>query len=960
MPPPPRREPPKSRPPPPRRPPPQLRRTETRDTEVAELPSFWQLHTLGLTMAAIALSAVLLSVLPLPDSLRPFPLLTSVPVDALRAALWPKRGRNVDPQPAGAEGEPAERAMVFDEMDLTGDGASGVKGRLDDREARRWEQLIEGTQATHTTVEDPCLDAACTKTALTPFFVALRGLADGTAKAPVRVVTLGTSLIASDHITDVTRRLLQTRHGSGGLGFMFVDRPTRNAGRTVRSGSASPGWVIEKITDQKPLKTGGLGGVAFTAPGDKSQETTFLAVGTRRAELFLVAQPGGGILRAFADSTPLGSFATDGQQNQPIFQTVQVPPDVTRLTLRTVNGPVRLDGVVLENGTSGLVFDSIGLPGATAQVLLRDDPALFQAQLEQRNPKLVVMMIGGNDAFDISQKRYTPQRGQESMQELINRVKAGAPEAACLLAAPPDAGIWRMDKTIATRMETKQVGAYMRELAQTNGCAYYDMQAAMGGEGAVSKWWAAGLMNRDLVHPLGVGGDVMGYMLDLALEKARQRHEAGPKGTPRGGRTPSSRSRPLGRTPHVEAHATATLSLQTDAGVDLADGGQCATDAGVVTAPPPFLARPDALVGFFQKLKHLETTGTGRVAMAQLGASHTAAQYFTDEVRRLFADRFGYAGRGFVAAGKTSNRLEQSGVARALYGQWKITDALAIKTSGLTWGLTGIRAEAGVGASMEVAFDEPGAGPDDFARVQVYYQDRPDGPVPDVRIDGRSILVPTASDQPIAAVRVLELGVPGSRHLVSVANPGPGPLSVFGVSHELIRPGIVYDAFGLPGSTAMTLASYAQQPLAQQLEARQVDLFVLFYGTNESSLHAPAIEEMKRSYPLVLATLRLSSPDAACLFLGPTDRMSKKPKGWREVESINAVQAAVRLVAEQNGCAFWSTRDVMGGKDSIEVWRKQKLANKDHVHLTPEGYQKLAGNLFGDLMRVYDAWSSAE
>lgn len=932
------------------------RPTPNESTQIVQIPSYADRHGAGITIAATCVASVLLSVLPLPDAMRPFQDLTRDPLGQLRASLWPKRGVEQPQPPAGAEGEPAERAMVFDEMDLTGDSGAPTNN---DAEAKRWEKLIAGTQATHTVVEDPCVDPGCTQTALSPFFTALRGLGDGTAKEPVRVVTLGTSLIASDHITDVARRLLQNRHGSGGLGLMYVDRPTRNAGRTVRSGSATSGWVIEKITDTKPLKVAGLGGVAFTSPGDKPQETTFLASGTRRAELFLLTQPGGGTLRAYADGAPIGEIPTEGPADQPLFQSVKVPPKITRLTLKASGGPVRLDAVVLENGNKGVVFDSIGLPGATAQVLLKEDAALFQAQLGQRKPALVILMVGGNDAFDLSLKRYTPAKAEEMMQALITRVKSAVPSAACLLATPPDAGIWRMDKTIATRTETKIVGAYMRELAKKNGCASYDMQAAMGGVGAVSRWWDAGLMNRDLVHPLGTGGDVMGYMLDLALEKARQKQDAAPKGSPRGGRSPHRVLRPIVR---LALGATPDGGSVEPAAMCLPDGGALASTARA--APAVHLTQPDALARFFVKLKHLETTGTGRVGILQLGASHTAAQYFTDELRRLLSARFGYAGRGFVAAGKPSTRLEASGVSRALTGPWRITDALGERTSGLTWGLTGIRAEASAGASVLVSFDEPHARTDDFARVQVFYEDQPDGgATPEIRVDGRVVVIPAPADRPPTSVRVLELGVPGSRHLVSVGNPGPGELSVFGVSHELVRPGIVYDAIGLPGSTAITLAGYAQQPLAQQLEARQVDLFVLFYGTNESSLSPKAIEEMKRSYPSVMATLKLASPDAACLFLGPTDRMSKKGtsgRGWHEVESINEVQAALREVAATYGCAFWSTRDVMGGKGSIALWRKDKLANKDHVHLTNEGYQKLAGILMGDLLGAYEAFDPAD
>ncbi len=729
----------------------QARQTRSSGTELSDIPSFFELHSIGLTIGATLVTAVILSVLPLPEALRPFPGLSADPSATVQLALWPKRSRE-PPHPAGAEGnEPAEREMVFEEMDLT----DGVGGRSNDQEIKRWESLIKGAQAVHTAVEDPCLTPDCSRTALTPYFLALRALSDGTATESVRVVTLGTSLIASDHITDVTRRLLQARHGSGGKGYLFVDRPTRNAGRTVRSGSASSGWVIEKVTDIiKPLRVAGLAGVAFTAPADKPQETTFLATGTRHADLFLLTQPGGGVVRAFADGTLLKEIPTDGPEGQPGFHTVNVPANVTRFTLKTFGGPVRLDGVALESDAKGLVFDSIGLPGATAQVLLREDLALFQAQLAHRKPNLIVLMLGGNDAFDLSLRRYTPARAQELMQQLITRVKSAVPQAACLLASPPDAGVWRMDKTIATRSETKQVGRMMKELAGTNGCAYYDMQAAMGGEGSISAWWAAGLMNRDLVHPLGTGGDVMGYMLDTALEKARAKHEAAAKGAPRGGRSSRPSARPSGRIAHP---VSSIVTHPPDSGVPeaAADAGVCLLDGGV---PAPFLSQPEALRRFFAKLKQLETTGAGRVGIAQLGASHTAAHFFTDEVRRLLAERFGYAGRGFVAAGKTSSRLEAAGVARSLFGAWRITDAMTVKTSGLTWGLTGIRAEAAVGSTLLMSFDEPGAGPDDFSRVQVYYLDQPDGG-PEVRVDGHLVTIPIATQQ--TAVRVLELGVPG-------------------------------------------------------------------------------------------------------------------------------------------------------------------------------------------------------
>ncbi|MDP3154439.1 MAG: GDSL-type esterase/lipase family protein [Archangium sp.] len=943
---------------------------------------------IGRTFFTTIVLALVLSVLPLPDALRPFPKLRASPKDTLARLVWPHRAGAGVAQPPLPVLETIEVAleddapgMVFEALDLTGEFPE--PHRTKNVEAKRWDVLLARVQAPHSSIVDACLDERCSATALSPWFAALDEL-----EAPVRVVTVGTSLIASDHITDVLRRRLQQRYGDAGQGFLFIDRPTRNAGRTVRSGTATEGWLIEKVTDATPLALGGLGGVAFTAAADAPQTTSYLASGARRLELFAVAQQNPGVVQVLGDGQMLGELDTRGTPGQPSFPSLALPEGITEVMLRTRRGAVRLDGVVLEREAPGVVVDSLGLPGGSATVLLVENEALFSAQLQAREPSLVILMLGGNDAFDLSLNRYSLATARERMQTVIDRVRTAAPGAACLLASPPDAGIWRMDQTLTPRTQTRLVAAYMGELARENGCAWYDMQAAMGGEGSIERWWSAGLMNRDLVHPLALGGDLMGYQLDEALENARREHRARTRevGALNGGRrAPPLRCksrRVKQKAPHppvppgeVDANGGPFLSIHrrgrnnsreverptgegADAGI-IEEAPVCEPDGGTAAPDAGYLVHPEVLSRFFARLRALEKDGTGRVAIMQLGASHTAAHTFTDESRLQLATRFGSSGRGFVAAGQASPRLERAGVWRSLFGHWSITDALKLRTSSLVWGLTGVRAEASPGASMTMSFDEPLGTEADTARLQVYYLEEPGALPPEVIIDGT--LVPLIMGPPAdtRGVRVLEFAAPGHRHVVSVSNPGPGPMSFFGVAHELMKPGIVYDALGLPGSTASTLASYEQGALMQQVSARQPDLFVFFFGTNESGLSQSHVEEMTASYPPLFTTLRQAAPEADCLILAPTDRMRFKRdgKGWREAESIGEVTIAMEQIALEQGCAFWRTREVMGGKGSIEKWRKKKLAHADHVHLTTEGYQKLSRTFIEALLGAYDGWS---
>ena len=62
------------------------------------------------------------------------------------------------------------------------------------------------------------------------------------------------------------------------------------------------------------------------------------------------------------------------------------------------------------------------------------------------------------------------------------------------------------------------------------------------------------------------------------------------------------------------------------------------------------------------------------------------------------------------------------------------------------------------------------------------------------------------------------------------------------------------------------------------------------------------------------------------------------------------------LVAKDAGCAYWSPRAAMGGEGAMLRWRRSQLGHADGVHLTPEGYSKLADAFVTDLMGAYDTW----
>jgi lysophospholipase L1-like esterase len=880
-------------------------------------------------MALVACLGVGLSVAPVPDALRPFPELLERPQATVVAALWPA-AKALSPSPAAPAVHSAPALAAAPEPSLTDvpddvatapavDDVEFALSRLpeaEQAEARRLDALARAVGAQHVDIEQGCRiegPAGCEEEALGPFFAALDEMKAGERRTPVHVVHLGDSLIASDYITSKARQRLQARHGWGGGGFFFVDRPTPNAGLATRTGRTTPGWEISKLTDRERSGVLGLTGVAF-ATGDETLSTTFDVREARLADVLYLRQPGGGVIEIRADGKLLAQSSTREAGRSTDVLRVALPERTRALTVST-RGRVALYGVSMEQAHSGVVYDSIGLPGATAATFLRADEAAFTAQLEARDPALVVVMLGGNEAFEFAQRRLTAPQATERFRALIERVRRGAPAAACLLVGPMAAGLMSLGGTVTPRPGTKEVGDAIRTAALESGCAFWDMLAAFGGDEAFGRWLDKSLMQEDLFHPSARGGDLLGHLLDLALTRAQ-----------------------LARTPGPQAPSPVTR------GQDV---------------------RGARLARVFRKLTALAHGERARVGVVQLGASHTSAHFFTDEVRRQLAARFGDAGRGFVAAGKASRRLEPSGVRRALAGSWTVEDARAPGQDDALWGLTGVRARGGPQSRAEFTFCARCTDLEVTSRLQLYYVEDPAMGALDVRLDGKRVAALPAGPSVLdggpgaRAVKVLSLSGAGAMHRLEVRNEGPGPVTLLGAAAELERPGVVYDALGLPGSTVFTLAGYDRAALVAQLEARAPDLFVLWYGTNESALADLDPAAMRQAYAQVFGALRAAAPEADCLLVAPTDRMSKQPDGrWEPSVSQDAVLRALDDVAAEHGCALWSARAAMGGAGAMERWRAHapRLAHPDHVHLTPRGYVELATAFVDDVLA---AWESA-
>jgi lysophospholipase L1-like esterase len=346
--------------------------------------------------------------------------------------------------------------------------------------------------------------------AMVPFFEQLRRSATGEAAGTLSILHYGDSHTAADDLTGAVRTLLQERFGDGGGGYSLAGRPFAGYRRLDQKSGESRGWESEGLLTRGSDGLYGLGGVSIST--QLPRQSIYLQAECSRLELFYLQQPGGGDLQLYDNGEPAGVISTDGVLGPGYFKYVMKPesgPGPHRFELETLrHAPVRLFGWVTEK-ERGVTYETLGINGAQASIVFRWDEALLASHIARRNPALIVLAYGTNEATNAD---WTQERYEQMFSALLQRMRAAAPTASILVMGPPDRD-YRTRGRWLNMEKLDRIVAAQREAAMANRCAFWDMREKMGGKGAMREWVTAGLAQGDHVHFTASGYQRLGYTL---------------------------------------------------------------------------------------------------------------------------------------------------------------------------------------------------------------------------------------------------------------------------------------------------------------------------------------------------------------------------------------------------------------------------------------------------------------
>ncbi|HLG96788.1 MAG TPA: SGNH/GDSL hydrolase family protein [Bryobacteraceae bacterium] len=327
------------------------------------------------------------------------------------------------------------------------------------------------------------------------------------ATGPIRILQYGDSHTASDDWADEMRQDFQHKFGPGGPGFTLPGHPFLGYRRFDSRGASSKGWYTDGLVTRKGDGVYGLGGISLTAHA--AGQTVSLLVDCQQLELHYLQQPGGGQLEFSVDGSAVDSIDTNGDFGPGVYHYTPAAGPHQYLVRTLSAAPVRLFGWVAQN-SSGVTYETLGINGAQAGMQLDWNAKILDGEIEDRNPALIVLAYGTNEALS---KSWAADGYRAALVEVIRRLRQAAPLASILLVGPPDCQYRLRNGKRLPFPHLDEVIEIQRQVALEAGCAFWNWRARMGGPGSVRQWVQAGLAQGDYTHLTGQGYRLVGDML---------------------------------------------------------------------------------------------------------------------------------------------------------------------------------------------------------------------------------------------------------------------------------------------------------------------------------------------------------------------------------------------------------------------------------------------------------------
>lgn len=356
-----------------------------------------------------------------------------------------------------------------------------------------------------------------------------------TAKAGrVNIVHIGDSHIQADNMSGLLRQKIQLRFGNAGRGLIFPYRAAKSNEPASYRSFTNVVWEAKRnVFPDKPLPIGVSGFTVETK--DSTAEISFvikdqpgLGYSFTKFSLFHEKEEGAYNITICDDlNCERAIFGAGYESKDPFVSELKFEKPIRQIYMRTKvtdtskQHYTRVYGVLLENDSSGVLYNMIGVNGAEYRHY--NISKYFYKQYACLNADMVIISLGTNEAYYGVLDKELFYRNIDTM---ITNIRAINPDVSILLTTPGDS-FKRSRKGRIKNPEVKVAKETIIKYCLEHNVAYWDLYEIMGGYGSMAKWYAMKIAQRDKVHFTGRGYQIQGDLLYNAFMEGFEKYKKG-------------------------------------------------------------------------------------------------------------------------------------------------------------------------------------------------------------------------------------------------------------------------------------------------------------------------------------------------------------------------------------------------------------------------------------------------
>lgn len=353
---------------------------------------------------------------------------------------------------------------------------------------------------------------------------------------------------------------------------------------------------------------------------------------------------------------------------------------------------------------------------------------------------------------------------------------------------------------------------------------------------------------------------------------------------------------------------------------------------------------------FYKQLEKLEANKNTKVRIAYYGDSMNDGDLIVQDLRKLFQEKYGGKGVGFVNIYSESAR-NRGTVKHNFSNDWtrgsflKRLDSVDLGISGyvaITDSLTNswVSYKAGYFPSKNLLYNPTlYYGKSDSASV--YIDEK--GLKTEILLEGHDLVNTNKfSSEALSSLKLF-------------FNTNRTP--IYGIDFST-NSGIHIDNFSTRGNSGLGLTALRYRLMAQFQKKLNYDLIILQFGTNVVSYKNKSYSWYKRGMKRVVKHLNNTFTKADVLVFSVADKSRKYDLEMKTDSAVYKLLKSQYYLAKETNSGFLNLYELMGGNNSMVTWVEEEpiRARQDYTHFNSSGSKAIAKLIFKTMEQGFEKY----